>query len=116
MINKSLLETTLQFAEESGLHDNYWYAQKTEGVSGSERYCFATMMVLNVYPEAEILWDSALDGVWWAARVRLPDGTKRSIPELADELAGLTLGEHGLYEAHNSTADLRKQVEELLAR
>jgi hypothetical protein len=56
MLNEALLRTTLQLMDESGLHDKGHWAIREVGKPASERYCFATLLVINTHPEAELVW------------------------------------------------------------
>lgn len=55
MLNKPLLKTTLELCETSAEHSNEYYARRVVGQPASETYCYATFLILNVHPDAEIV-------------------------------------------------------------
>lgn len=117
MINKALLRTTMQLVEEGSMFAQGHYARMKVGQLGSERYCFATLMVLNVHPDASIRWFGNPEGAdRWAYEIDLADGSRHGISVLADQLAGLADVDHRLYRAVNTVADLRTMVDTLTAR
>lgn len=121
MPNKPLLRTTMDLVEAATDHDNRDYA--IQYPDGRETFCFATMAILNVYPEARPCWrESAMyceraelpEGTRYATMVELPDGTERVIEPLAEELLGLDWMTAGnLFHSSNSKADQRKLVDQL---
>lgn len=121
MANKPLLRTTMDWVEASPQHDNREYALRKPGEVPT--FCFATYMILNVHPDARLVWckDSGLCrgmgwpvGTEWANKIELPGGEVVDIWEYARGLGDLTWHEAGdLFTGQNTKDSLRRRVDTL---